>query len=96
MFRTLAADCTFKTAPVLFQQVYVFHALRDGPNPLLDRHLLLSLFILLPNKTLVTYTRMWEQVNLLCPHAQPLMNFEKAAINIFKQFWPNSRHIPIN
>ena len=52
------ADGTFKTAPVLFQQVYVIHALRGGPNPLLDGHLLPSLFVLLPNKTQITYTRM--------------------------------------
>ena len=87
------ADGTFKTAPILFQQVYVIHALRGGPNPLLDGHLLPSLFILLPNKTQVTYTRMWEQVNLICPHAQPLcmlMDFEKAAINSFQQVWQNT------
>ena len=88
------ADGTFKTAPVLFQQVYVIHALRGGPNPLLDGHLLPSLFVLLANKTQITYSRMWEQVNKLCPHAEPLhmlMDFEKAAINSFQQYWPNTQ-----
>ena len=36
---------------------------------------------------------MWEQVQLLCPLANPeemLMDFEKAAINSFKQTWPAS------
>ena len=88
------ADGTFKTAPTLFQQVYVIHALRGGPNPLLDGHVLPSLFILLPNKTQVTYTRMWNQIQLLCPHAHPLhmlMDFEKASINSFQQLWPNTQ-----
>ena len=87
------ADGTFKTAPILFQQVYVIHALHGGPNPLLDARLLPSLFILLPNKMQVMYTSMWEQVNLICPHAQPLcmlMVFEKAAINSFQQVWQNT------
>ena len=85
------ADGTFKTAPNLFAQVYVLHALRGGPEPLKDGHLLPSLFILLPNKTQATYTRMWQQIQLLCPNAQPsrmLMDFEKAAINSFQQVWP--------
>ena len=77
---------TFKTAPTSFQQVYVIHVLRGEPNPLLDGHVLTSLFVLLPNKTQVTYTRMWNQVHLLCPHAHPLhmlMDFENS-INSFQ------------
>ena len=80
------ADGTFKTAPLLFTQVYVIHALRGGPDLMKDGHLLPSLFVLLPNKTEATYTRMWEQVQLLCPQADPaemLMDFELAAINSF-------------
>ena len=51
-----------------------------------DGHLLLS-------KTEVTYRRMWQQVQLLCPEADPteiLMDFEKAAINSFEHTWPGS------
>ena len=82
------ADGTFKTAPELFMQVYVIHALRGGPDPLQNGHLLPSLFILLTNKTQVTYTRMWQQIKVLCPYAHPnqmIMDFEKAAINSFEQ-----------
>ena len=74
------ADGTFKTAPILFEQVYVIHALRGGPEPLRDGHLLPSLFVLLTNQQ-------------LCPLAQPthmLMDFEKAAINSFLHYWPHT------
>ena len=56
------SDGTFKRAPNLFAQVYVLHALRGGPDPLKDGDLLPSLFVLLPNETQTTYTRMWEQI----------------------------------
>ena len=84
-------DGTFKTAPRLFAQVYCIHGLRGGPNLLEDGHLLPSLFILLPNKTEVTYTRMWEQIKILCPDAMPtnmIMDFEIGAINSFRSLWP--------
>ena len=87
------ADGTFKTAPTLFTQVYVVHALRGGPDPMKDGHLLPSLFVLLPNKTEVTYTRMWQQIQLLCPAAHPIemiMDFEKASLNSFAHFWPDT------
>ena len=85
------ADGTFKTAPALFTQVYVIHALLGGPDLMKDGHLFPSLFVLLPNKTEATYRRMWEQVELLCPQADPtvmLMDFELAAINSFQHTWP--------
>ena len=47
-----------------------------------------NMFVLLPDKTEATYRRMWEQIRLLCPLAQPkemLLDFEKAAINSFEQ-----------
>ena len=86
------ADGTFKTAPPLFTQVYVVHALRGGPQPMRDGHLLPSLFVLLPNKTEATYRRMWEQIPTLCSLAQPremLLDFEKAAINSFEEVRPD-------
>ena len=78
-------DGTFKTAPKLFAQVYCIHGLRGGPSLLEDGHLLPSIFVLLPNKTEVLYTRIWEQIKILCPDAMPtnmIMDFEIAAINI--------------
>ena len=86
--RMWLADGTFKTAPLLFTQLYVIHALRGGPDLMKDGHLLPSIFVLLPNKTEATYRRMWQQVQLLCPEsatAEMLMDFEKAAINSFKR-----------
>ncbi|KAI6661841.1 hypothetical protein LOD99_9793 [Oopsacas minuta] len=81
------ADGTFKTAPPLFAQVYVVHVLRGGDDPMKTDHLLPSLFVLLPNKTEAAYLRMWEQIRLLCPLAQPqqmLLDFEKGAITSFE------------
>ena len=90
--RVWLADGTFKTAPLLFTQLYVIHALRGGPDMMKDGHLLLSVFVLLPNKSEVTYRRMWQQVQLLCPQDYPseiLMDFEKAAIRSFEHTWPD-------
>ena len=87
------ADGTFKTAPALFGQVFVIHGLRGGPELIEDGHLLPSLFVLLPNKTQDTYMRMWQQIQLLCPNAQPthmLMDFELAAIKSFQGYSPNT------
>ena len=91
--RCWLADGTFKTASSLFAQVYVVHGLRGGPDLAKDGHLLPSLFVLLANKTEAIYKRMWEQIRILCPYAQPqsmLLDFEKAAINSFQQVWPHT------
>ena len=91
--RVWLADGTFQIAPSLFTQVYVIHAMRGGPDLTKDGHLLPSLFVLLPNKTESIYSRMWEQIQILCPQANPaemLMDFEKAAINSFERRWPTS------
>ncbi|KAI6651073.1 hypothetical protein LOD99_5650 [Oopsacas minuta] len=87
------ADGIFKTAPPLFAQAYVVHGLREGDDPMKTGHLLPSLFVLLPNKTEDTHRRMWEQIHLLCPLAQPeqiLLDFEKGGINSFEHVWPNT------
>ena len=85
-------DGIFKTAPLLFEQVYCIHGLRGGPTPLEDG-LLPSFFALLPNTSQETYMKMWEAIKQLCPHAHPmhlLMDFEKAAANAFSHFWPKT------
>ena len=46
--RVWLADGSFRTAPLLFTQVYVVHALRGGPDLLKDSHLLPSIFIYFP------------------------------------------------
>ena len=88
------ADGTFKTAPNLFYQLYVIHALKGGPNILEDGHLLPSLFILLSNKSENIYGRMWEQIKILCPNACPshlIVDFELAAINSFSLNFPGTQ-----
>ena len=86
------ADGTFKTAPShLPTCTCCMHGLRRGAGPLKDCHLLPSLFVLLANKPQATYTRMWQQIRLLCSNGQPsrmLMDIEKAAINNFQHTWP--------
>ena len=52
------ADGTCKTAPALFQQVYVVHSLRGGPDYQHDGQLFPSVFIPLPNKIQATYTKL--------------------------------------
>ena len=58
-----------------------------------DGYLLPSLFVLLPNKTEVTYTRMWQQIQLLYPAAHPIemiVDIAKASLNSFAHFWPDT------
>ncbi|KAI6656231.1 hypothetical protein LOD99_1564 [Oopsacas minuta] len=55
----------------------------------------ICLFVLLPNKTEDTYRRMWEQIRILCPLAQPermLLDFEKGAINSFEHVCSQTAH----
>ena len=68
------ADGCFKTAPVLFKQIYTLHAFEQG-------HTLPSLFGMLPNKCAATYKRFWAAVKgLLGDEVQPtiLLDFEQA------------------
>ena len=71
---------------------YVVHGLRGGPDLAKYGHLLPSIRAI-ANKTEAVYMRIWEQVRIHCPYAQPqsmLLDFEKAAINSFQQFWPHT------
>ena len=87
------ADGTFKTVPGLFYQLYVIHALKGSQNLFKNGHLLPSLFILSPNKSEESYTKMWNQVSILCPDACPthlIVDFEKAVINSFSKQFPHT------
>ena len=46
--RVWLADGTFRTAPLLFTQVYVVHALRRGPDLLKDGHFFPSILFYFP------------------------------------------------
>ena len=79
------ADGTFKTAPILFEQVYVIHALRGGPEPFENGHLCQSICIV-TKKTQDMYMRMWEVIQQLCPGAQPThmsMDFRELSVSQF-------------
>ena len=85
------ADGTFKTVPTLFCQLYTIHCLFCGPNPFENGHLLPCVYALLPNKSLSTYTKMWNTIREACPNSQPrylFVDFEQAAINSFNLIWP--------
>ena len=63
------ADGTFKSQPILFDQMFVVHGLRqDGANmisvPLV--------YFLTPNQTKATYCRMFEKLKELRPNLLPL------------------------
>lgn len=72
------ADGTFKVSPRIFFQVYTIHAL-------LNERVIPCVYVLLPNKTLDTYNRMFaELANILQLQEQPddiMMDFEIAAMN---------------
>ena len=89
------ADGTFKTAPNLFYQLYVFQTLKGGPNNLEDGQSLPPLFILLSNKSENIFVRMWEQIKILCPNECPshlIVDFQLAAINSFSLNFPGTQN----
>ena len=61
-----------------------------GPNPFENVHLLPCVYPLLPNKSISTYTKMWNIIREACPNSQPrylFVDFEQAAINSFNLIW---------
>ena len=65
------ADGTFKTVPTLFCQLYTIHCLVGGSNPFENGHLLSCVYALLPNKSLSTYTKMWNIIREACQNSLP-------------------------
>ena len=78
----------------LVYQLYVIHALKGGPLPLEDGHLLPCLFILLTHKSAEIYDIMWSEVKKLCPDSTPshlIVDFERAAIIPFSVQYPDTQ-----
>jgi len=78
-------DGTFKIVPALFFQLYTIQVLAFGS-------ILPCMYILLPNKTQITYRRLFEEIKVLQPQVHPLtitIDFEKAAINAASECFPN-------
>src|SRR5688572_17336502 len=74
-------DGTFKVIPELFFQLYTVQCL--SPESIVP-----CWFVLLPNKTQATYSRLFEEIKVLQPQVRPAtitMDFEKAAINAGNQ-----------
>ena len=79
-------DGTFKVVPEIFYQLYTVHAL-TGTN------VFPCIYALLPNKTQVTYNRLFRELSAVTNGASPtsvLMDFEKAALNAFEVVHPNT------
>ncbi len=80
-------DGTFRTAPLIFQQIYVILCERLGAvHPII--------YALLPNKTSETYERLFRLVKDLCPNANPQSlscDFELAAFQKMLTEFPDSQ-----
>ena len=71
------ADGTFKTAPLLFHQLYTVHGLRENDS-------LPLVFGLLPDKTEETYIKFLQEIKNIEPSCAPLsvtIDFERAMMN---------------
>lgn len=80
-------DGTFRTCPLIFEQLYTIHvAVNDGVVPVA--------YVLLPNRTTSTYNKMWECLKTLKPQvlqpARIIVDFEKAAISSIRKQFPNT------
>ena len=82
------ANGTFKSSPLLFDQLYTTHGV-------LGNSVMPAVFALLPNKSQDTYERLLAAVKQLMPAAAPqsvLTDFEPAALNAFRNEYPNVVH----
>ena len=78
-------DGTFKVVPELFFQLYTVQALVTGS-------IVPCLYVLLPNKTQITYCRLFEEIKVLQPQVHPTTittDFERAAINAATECFAN-------
>ena len=84
--KTWLVDGTFKLSPENFYQIYTIHAELKGFSPP-------CLYVLLPNKTEHTYSRMIDMIqdgsNIFGPE-RILADFEKAVLNAFGKKFPEA------
>lgn len=80
-------DGTFKTVPLLFEQLYTIHALRENKSiPLV--------YILLANKTQYTYARMLREIKNLIGVFQPesfMVDFEQSMLRAIEREFPETQ-----
>ncbi|CAB4373540.1 unnamed protein product [Rhizophagus irregularis] len=88
-------DGTFKTVPLLFQQMYTIHAPVGGENA----RVLPLVYVLITGKSKECYTRLFQELISLSEAADVILNpsfiitdFEQAAINASQAEFPRSHH----
>ena len=82
-------DGTFKSSPALFDQLFIIHGqFRESILPLV--------FVLMPNRTHSSYTRVLAALKNLRPNLAPatiMSDFERASINAFHDEFPVARQL---
>jgi len=84
------ADGTFKSSPILFEQLYVIGGLRVQGK---DLQYFPLVFCLTPNRTGDTYRRILRQLLELNPRMNPtsiMSDFEKAAMQAYTEVFPDA------
>ncbi|OXA59365.1 AKT-interacting protein [Folsomia candida] len=79
-------DGTFKSSPVLFDQLFILHGMRNESTfPLI--------YCLTPNRTSGTYIRLLSEIKKLQPNLDPttiLSDYEKASIRAMEDIFPQA------
>ena len=82
-----ACDGTFKCSPEIYIQLFTLHiVIKNISIP--------RIFVLLPDKSQVTYSRLFRALKDLRPSLQPetlMVDFEKASINAFSAVFPTTK-----
>jgi len=84
------ADGTFKTSPILFEQLYIICGLRINGT---DVGCFPAVYCLTPNRTSETYRRIFKKLLELNPHLAPaciMTDFERAAMVAYNDVFPNA------
>jgi len=84
------ADGTFKSCPILFDQLFILHGYKtDGENVIC----LPLAYVVTPNRTAVTYKRIFEQLKTLQPGLAPnsiMTDYESALLKSFTEAFPTT------
>lgn len=80
-------DGTFKASPSLFEQLYTIHVVDEQFS-------VPVVLALLPNRTQITYERLFDALKNLQPGLAPvsiMTDYERAAINVMRTAFPTAR-----